>query len=73
MAGTETVKTITTHYTAGAGNANGGSITFTGGNIPTSTETVVLRRAVPKHKRLTISLMIHSLRNHTKRVWIVLQ
>ena len=48
-AGTETVKTITTHYTvAGAGNANGGSITFTGGNIPTSTETVVLRRAVPQ-------------------------
>ena len=48
-AGTETVKTITTHYTvAGAGNANGGSITFTGGNIPTSTETVLLRRAVPQ-------------------------
>ena len=48
-AGTETVKTITTHYTvAGAGNANGGSITFTAGNIPTSTETVVLRRAVPQ-------------------------
>ena len=48
-AGTETVKTITTHYTvAGAGNANGGSITFTSGNIPTSTETVVLRRAVPQ-------------------------
>ncbi len=47
--GTETVKTITTHYTvAGAGNANGGSITFTSGNIPTSTETVVLRRAVPQ-------------------------
>ena len=48
-AGTETVKTITTHYTvAGAGNANGGSITFTAGNIPTATETVVLRRAVPQ-------------------------
>ncbi len=48
-AGTETVKTITTHYTvSGAGNANGGSITFTAGNIPTSTETVVLRRAVPQ-------------------------
>ena len=48
-AGTETVKTITTHYTvSGAGNANGGSITFTSGNIPTSTETVVLRRAVPQ-------------------------
>ena len=48
-AGTETVKTITTHYTvAGAGNTNGGSITFTAGNIPTATETVVLRRAVPQ-------------------------
>ena len=48
-AGTETVKTITTHYTvAGAGNTNGGSVTFTSGNIPTATETVVLRRAVPQ-------------------------
>ena len=48
-AGTETVKTITTHYTvSGAGNTNGGSITFTAGNIPTATETVVLRRAVPQ-------------------------
>jgi len=48
-AGTETVKTTTTHYTvSGAGNANGGSITFTAGNIPTATETVVLRRAVPQ-------------------------
>ena len=47
--GTETVKTITTHYTvSGAGNANGGSVTFTSGNIPTNTETVVLRRAVPQ-------------------------
>ena len=47
--GTETVKTITTHYTvAGAGNTSGGSITFTSGNIPTSTETVVIRRAIPQ-------------------------
>ena len=47
--GTETVKTITTHYTVtGAGSASGGSITFTAGNIPTATETVVLRRAVPQ-------------------------
>jgi chemotaxis protein histidine kinase CheA len=44
-AGTETTKTKTTHYTvAGVGDANGGSITFTSGNIPTSTETVVLIR-----------------------------
>ena len=46
---TETVKTLTTHYTVtGAGNANGGTIVFTSGNIPTSTETVVLRRALPQ-------------------------
>ena len=47
--GTETVKTLTTHYTVtGAGNANGGTIVFTSGNIPTATETVVIRRAVPQ-------------------------
>ena len=47
--GVETVKTITTHYTvSGAGDANGGSVTFTSGNIPASGETVVLRRAVPQ-------------------------
>nr|BAR15158.1 tail fiber [uncultured Mediterranean phage uvMED] len=46
---TETVKTLTTHYTVtGAGNANGGTIVFTTGNIPTATETVVIRRAVPQ-------------------------
>lgn len=47
--GTETVKTLTTHYTVtGAGGASGGSVIFTGGNIPVSTETVVLRRAIPQ-------------------------
>jgi len=47
--GTETVKTLTTHYTVtGAGNANGGSVIFTAGNIPASGETVVIRRAVPQ-------------------------
>ena len=46
---TETVKTITTHYTVtGAGSASGGTVVFTAGNIPTNTETVVLRRAVPQ-------------------------
>ena len=46
---TETVKTLTTHYTVtGAGNANGGTVVFTAGNIPSATETVVLRRAVPQ-------------------------
>ena len=47
--GAETVKTITTHYTvSGAGDAYGGSVTFTSGNIPASGETVVIRRAVPQ-------------------------
>jgi hypothetical protein len=47
--GTETVKTLTTHYTvAGAGDASGGSITFTGGNTPAIGETVVIRRNVPQ-------------------------
>src|SRR5210317_732536 len=47
--GTETVKTLTTHYTvAGAGDASGGSITFTAGNIPASGETVVIIREVPQ-------------------------
>ena len=47
--GTETTKTITTHYTvAGAGDASGGSITFTSCNIPASGETVVVRRNVPQ-------------------------
>ena len=47
--GLETVKTITTHYTvAGAGDASGGSITFTTGNTPASGETVVIRRALPQ-------------------------
>ena len=35
--GTETVKSLSTHYTvAGAGDASGGSITFTSGNTPAS-------------------------------------
>ena len=47
--GTETVKTLTTHYTvAGAGDASGGSITFTSGNTPASGQTVVIRREVPQ-------------------------
>ena len=47
--GTETTKTLTTHYTvAGAGDASGGSITFTTGNTPASGETVVIRRNIPQ-------------------------
>src|SRR6056300_871074 len=46
---TETVKVLTTHYTVtGAGSASGGTIVFTSGNIPTATETVVIRRASPQ-------------------------
>ena len=44
--GTETVKVKTTHYTvSGVGDAAGGTVTFTVGNIPASGETVVLRRS----------------------------
>jgi hypothetical protein len=47
--GTETIKTITTHYTVtDAGVAAGGTVVFTAGNIPTATETVVLRRNIPQ-------------------------
>jgi hypothetical protein len=47
--GTETIKTITTHYTVtGAGVSTGGSVIFTSGNIPTNTQTVVLRRNIPQ-------------------------
>jgi hypothetical protein len=43
--GTETTKTLNTHYTiTGVGSANGGSVTFTAGNIPASAQTVVLIR-----------------------------
>jgi len=47
--GTETIKTITTHYTVtGAGVSTGGTVVFTSGNIPTNTQTVVLRRNIPQ-------------------------
>ena len=47
--GTETTKTISTHYNvSGVGNANGGSVTFTSGNVPTANQTVVLRRDTPQ-------------------------
>jgi len=47
--GTETTKTLTTHYTVtGAGSASGGTVVFTTGNVPASGETVVIRRNVPQ-------------------------
>ena len=54
-AGTETIKTLTTHYTVtGAGNATGGNVVFTGGNIPTATETVVIRRSTTQTQTLDL-------------------
>ena len=41
--GTETVKTISTHYNV-SDTGSGGTVTFTSGNIPASGETVVLLR-----------------------------
>ncbi len=53
--GSETVKTLTTHYTVtGAGVVTGGNVVFTTGNIPTSTETVVLRRATTQTQTLDL-------------------
>ena len=44
-AGTETLKTLTTHYTlTNIGNASGGNVVFESGSVPTATETVVLIR-----------------------------
>jgi hypothetical protein len=46
--GVEVLKTEDTHYTvSGVGSASGGTVTFTGGNIPASGETVVLLRDTP--------------------------
>ena len=46
--GTETKKTITTHYTvSNVGNASGGNIVFTVGNTPLNTDTVIIVRTVP--------------------------
>jgi len=53
--GTETTKTKTTHYTvSGVNNSGGGQVTFTSGNIPTNTETVVLRRETPQTQGLDL-------------------
>ena len=45
--GTETLKTITTHYTVtNAGVSTGGNVVFTSGNIPSATDTVVIQRSL---------------------------
>ena len=53
--GSETVKTLTTHYTVtSAGAASGGNVVFTTGNIPAATETVVLRRNTTQTQTLDL-------------------
>jgi len=52
--GTETVKTITTHYTVGGVGGNSGTVTFTSGNIPVTGETVVLRRSTPQTQAMDL-------------------
>jgi len=56
--GTETIKTLNTHYTvAGAGNANGGSITFLQNlpsydYTPTASQKIILIRNIPQTQSL---------------------
>lgn len=56
--GTETIKTLNTHYTvSGAGNANGGSITFLQNlpsydYTPTASQKVILIRNIPQTQSL---------------------
>ena len=53
--GVETVKTLTTDYTVtGAGNATGGNVVFESSDIPTATETVVIRRATTQTQTLDL-------------------
>ena len=52
--GTETVKTLTTHYTVSGVGGNSGTVTFTAGNIPVSGETVVLRRSTPQTQTMDL-------------------
>ena len=54
-AGTETTKTKTSHYNvSGVGNSGGGQITFTSGNIPANTETIILSRSTPQTQGLDL-------------------
>jgi len=52
--GTETVKTLTTHYTVSGVGGNSGTVTFTAGNIPITGETVVLRRSTPQTQAMDL-------------------
>jgi len=46
--GTETTKSLSTHYTVTGAGGNSGTVVFTSGNIPANGETVVIRRNVPQ-------------------------
>ena len=53
--GTETVKSLTTHYTiSGVNNAGGGAVTFQSGHIPASGETVILRRVTAQTQTMDL-------------------
>ncbi|MDA9186568.1 hypothetical protein N9O39_00665 [Candidatus Pelagibacter sp.] len=53
--GSETVKSLSTHYTiSNVGNAGGGAVTFTSGNIPASGETVILRRVTAQTQAMDL-------------------
>ena len=52
--GTETVKTLTTHYTVAGVGGNSGTVNFSSGNIPASGETVVLRRSTPQTQAMDL-------------------
>ena len=52
--GTETVKTLTTHYTVSGVGGNSGTVNFTSGNVPASGETVVLRRSTPQTQAMDL-------------------
>ena len=73
-AGTETLKTLTTHYTvSGAGTASGGNVTF--GAAPASGETVVILRNIPATQSLDLvendSFSAESLEDSIDRVTMI--
>jgi len=53
--GTETVKSLTTHYTiSGVNNSGGGAVTFQSSHIPASGETVILRRVTAQTQAMDL-------------------
>jgi len=54
-AGSETIKSLSTHYTiSNVGNAGGGAVTFESAHIPASGETVILRRVTPQTQAMDL-------------------